>query len=428
MSLPAYNGQPYDYAKRRQELLQELQDKSLDALRKLGAVPMTSGVTRPIELPTSGQALLNNLSFEIVRGNLSEGPRFMDRHSTDATSTYRQTRWNTIVGFEGVRDYAYDDATGRRVNGPAKGHVTVGVGFNMDRTNARDAWNQVFGNSVSFDDVRSGKTNLTSDQIRALFDHDMLYYEGIVDKASSGRALSENQRLALLSLAYNNPKSVSDMAPLLQSGNDAAVATMIMHGTGASGVNSHRRYLEAQMFSGAADAGKYTPDYPTYQSSIGEPSSADRYMPGHVAPEITQSLIARSTHGADSITGMSPVLQGRIASMFEAAPADIKQGLGIYSGFRSTGQQAQLYQEALRKYGSPEIARMWVAPPGHSNHNHGMAADLSYNGVSLSSAPPRVVQWLHQNAGRFGLKFPLANENWHVEPVETRGGPKFAGL
>jgi hypothetical protein len=56
-----------------------------------------------------------------------------------------------------------------------------------------------------------------------------------------------------------------------------------------------------------------------------------------------------------------------------------------------------------------------VAPPGNSQHNHGNAADLGY----LS---PDALEWAHTNAGKYGLAFPLKNENWHIELAGARGG------
>ena len=56
-----------------------------------------------------------------------------------------------------------------------------------------------------------------------------------------------------------------------------------------------------------------------------------------------------------------------------------------------------------------------MAPPGKSQHNHGNAADLKY----LS---PEAKAWVHANAARYGLAFPLANEDWHVELAAARGG------
>lgn len=88
-------------------------------------------------------------------------------------------------------------------------------------------------------------------------------------------------------------------------------------------------------------------------------------------------------------------------------------GVEPFSGFRSTQRQAQLYGAALQKYGSPEAARKWVAPPGHSQHNFGEAVDLHF-------ADDAARQRAHAMAGQYGLTFPLANEPWHIEPIGAR--------
>lgn len=149
-------------------------------------------------------------------------------------------------------------------------------------------------------------------------------------------------------------------------------------------------------------------------------------------PDISQANSFLKTrlvnHGPDHIDGMQPEMQQRLAAMFQAAPPAIAAKLGIFSGARTVARQTELWNNALKKYGSAGEARKWVAPPPGvsgskgSNHNHGSAADLSYNGQSLSKAPTEVVKWVHDNAEQFGLKFPLGNENWHVELASTRGG------
>lgn len=113
----------------------------------------------------------------------------------------------------------------------------------------------------------------------------------------------------------------------------------------------------------------------------------------------------------DTFTGMAPEFTSALQQLFAAAPPDL--GLRVSSGYRSNERQAQLWEEALAKYGSPEAARKWVAPPGKSNHNHGHAADLKY----LS---PEAKAWAHENAAKFGLAFPLGNEDWHVELADRR--------
>lgn len=124
----------------------------------------------------------------------------------------------------------------------------------------------------------------------------------------------------------------------------------------------------------------------------------------------------------DGISGLDSEFRGGLQGLLTAADAELGPGLQLFSGFRSVERQEQLWQEALQKYGSAAAARKWVAPPGKSQHNHGNAADLKFNGVRLDQADPAVRQWIHENAPKYGLHFPLGNEPWHIEPVGARGG------
>lgn len=122
---------------------------------------------------------------------------------------------------------------------------------------------------------------------------------------------------------------------------------------------------------------------------------------------------------ADAISGMNPAFSSALQSLFMAAPDDVRSALRVNSGYRSNERQAQLWDEALAKYGTPELARKWVAPPGSSQHNHGNAADLKY----LS---PEAKAWARENAAAYGLSFPLNNEDWHIELASARGdAPKL---
>lgn len=166
---------------------------------------------------------------------------------------------------------------------------------------------------------------------------------------------------------------------------------------------------------------KETADY--YKKVLGQAGASTGRTMGQAGPSAARAFLLSVTNkGEDSIDGMQEGFGNKVAALLQAAPAGIREKLGIYSGARSNERQAELFNEAVAKYGSVAEARKWVAPPGNSQHNKGLAADLSYGGQSLKDAPPEVVDWLHQNAGRFGLKFPLANENWHIEDADTRGG------
>lgn len=138
-------------------------------------------------------------------------------------------------------------------------------------------------------------------------------------------------------------------------------------------------------------------------------------------------LQSRSNKPASHVDGLDDSFAANLAAMIDDAPPGIREGLGIYSGYRSPEHQARLWQQALKKYGSAAAARKWVAPPGRSFHNSGRAVDLSYNGQSLKHAPKEVRDWVHQNAGNYGMYFPMGHEPWHIEPMGTRGNESADG-
>lgn len=127
--------------------------------------------------------------------------------------------------------------------------------------------------------------------------------------------------------------------------------------------------------------------------------------------DLSQFLAGGAAGRKDSLSGLNQDFASALTQMFAAAPG----GLQIKSAYRSPELQAMLYKDALVKYGSPEAARKWVAPPGRSQHGHGNAVDLDY----LS---PDAKKWAHANAAQYGLAFPLSNEDWHIELASARKG------
>lgn len=84
----------------------------------------------------------------------------------------------------------------------------------------------------------------------------------------------------------------------------------------------------------------------------------------------------------------------------------------IVSGFRTREQQTKLYNAAVAKHGAANAGK-WAAKPGSSHHEIGVAADLGF-------ADDAAREWAHQNAARFGLRFPMSWEPWHIEPFGAR--------
>ncbi|WP_448136912.1 D-alanyl-D-alanine carboxypeptidase family protein [Sinorhizobium sp. K101] len=123
----------------------------------------------------------------------------------------------------------------------------------------------------------------------------------------------------------------------------------------------------------------------------------------------------------DHVNGMADAFASKLAKMLASMPDDLKGSVTINSGYRSIERQQQLWLDALKKYGSPEAARKWVAPPGNSQHNKGNAADLGYSS-------DRARQWMHANASNFGLSFPMGHEPWHIEDAAARAGQVTAEI
>lgn len=69
--------------------------------------------------------------------------------------------WKQIKIHEGVRRQVYTDTTG---------HRTIGVGFNLEREDAERVLRSVGAN---YQDVIRGEYQLSTDQMRLLFEHDL---------------------------------------------------------------------------------------------------------------------------------------------------------------------------------------------------------------------------------------------------------------
>ena len=126
---------------------------------------------------------------------------------------------------------------------------------------------------------------------------------------------------------------------------------------------------------------------------------------------------------SDSFTRLDPNFATGVYGLTQAAHA-AGIPLQITSAYRSPELQAQLYASALERYGSPQAARRWVAPPGRSQHNYGTAVDFALNGSLLRDADSPAAQFIRNNAAQYGLSVPMSWEPWQVEPVGSRDGSR----
>lgn len=111
---------------------------------------------------------------------------------------------------------------------------------------------------------------------------------------------------------------------------------------------------------------------------------------------------------ASSITGLHPTLEEAVSRLISASGGRVY----LVSGFRDHQRQYELWVQALQRYGDPEVADNWVAPPGSSYHERGLAVDL---GGDLNLAV-RLIQQLGLPLWR-----PMSWEPWHFELSGSRG-------
>lgn len=124
-----------------------------------------------------------------------------------------------------------------------------------------------------------------------------------------------------------------------------------------------------------------------------------------VQQAVTTTAGAVST---SSVGGLHPTLAQAVGALINASGGKV----WLVSGFRSTAHQYELWVQALQKYGSPEKADNWVAPPGSSFHERGWAVDL---GGDLDLAV-RLIQEMQLPLWR-----PMSWEPWHFELLGSRG-------
>ena len=158
----------------------------------------------------------------------------------------------------------------------------------------------------------------------------------------------------------------------------------------------------------------------------------------------TSSLFSYMTKGKPKsyIDDLNPKFASRIQTMIDAAPPEIRSRIRIESGARTPQRQAELisaklsgnakktFDSYIARFGAVEGGAQWaaanpgvakargighsIALPGRSQHQHGNAIDFGRDPVAEA--------WMHKNAGKYGLYYPMGYEPWHIEMVGSRNG------
>ena len=139
----------------------------------------------------------------------------------------------------------------------------------------------------------------------------------------------------------------------------------------------------------------------------------------------------RMTNVPGQVRQMRPDAAACLEEMYAACKQETGMILVDISGFRSYGKQSAIYSRKLRNSGSRAAADKYVARPGASEHQLGLAMDVGQRGgkgnLGSSFGKTKGGIWLRENCWRFGfiLRYQQGWESitgynyepWHVRFV-----------
>ena len=206
--------------------------------------------------------------------------------SPETSPEYTDQRFEMIAEAEAWRSGAYWDGVKSAPNG--KGYRTVGYGYNMDSVGHKDLFMKTLQvGEKYFDSVHKGTTQITEAQGRKLFDAAVGEAESVIDNRLNGVDLNHQQRLALVSMAYNSPKLIGEnLVGHLKGGRiDKAVEEILYKSNGSRMLGLYnRRYEEALTFVGA-NREHGMPSYLAYMATVLPEKYAAKYAASQEAQD-----------------------------------------------------------------------------------------------------------------------------------------------
>lgn len=387
-------------------LLPSFQSRLTETLKARGLIPMSTGVTRPVRVAENYGDAIMSATEEVERARVMFGSRSTERYSTSVGNTYRDKRFAMIASLESVKLRVYQDT---------KHNVSVGLGFNMDKSGARDVWARAFGDSVSFDAVKSGTKELSYAQAKTLFDNDIAYYEGVVSRAAGDRALTENQRLALVSIAYTSPARVAGWSSVIQSGDDKRLQELILTQSFAAGHPQSeglqaRRYIEASVFSGSAELKSLMPTFGQYMSAVsvdaetGTASVLGRPVADNVeAPKGNLAAFEYAMHGKRDLKVDANLETAIRQSVTAVYGADYK--VQVMSGGQGAGSKGTT---GTRRHGTMTAADVYIFDPSGKR-------------LTNEQLKPLAQDWLARKVGSVGLPVHGSTNSLHLDLIGGTG-------
>jgi len=128
----------------------------------------------------------------------------------------------------------------------------------------------------------------------------------------------------------------------------------------------------------------------------------------------TQSQGQGKSSPADPGVPLGPQPVGSPVERWKRFMSAVGGGVTVTSGFRSVAEQQAIWDAT-----PVERRGKWVARPGSSFHNKRIGGLSGAQDLAWSS--PEVRNRFRELAPKYGFWQPLSYEDWHWEPIETRG-------
>ena len=153
-----------------------------------------------------------------------------------------------------------------------------------------------------------------------------------------------------------------------------------------------------------------------------KPMAPEDYAPG--------DLVNPGLPSDGATVHMRKEAAAQLRAMADAANADTGEQMALASGYRSFAQQKKVFTRVKQVYGT-EHAETFSARPGHSEHQTGLAADLSEVGsdtrLEEAFGSSATGKWVAEESWKYGfiVRYPEGTaditgfkfEPWHVRYV-----------
>jgi len=125
-------------------------------------------------------------------------------------------------------------------------------------------------------------------------------------------------------------------------------------------------------------------------------------------------LVVPDMTTAGSNNQLRAVAASALVALSQEAQEAVGQPLQLTSGFRSFDTQTRIYNNFVAQHGQ-ERADTFSARPGHSEHQTGLAADVTTVGGTLGGfGDTELGRWTTENSWRYGFIVRYTEENQHI--------------